>query len=194
MYMNTKEAKSYFESVLYDIIAEKVRRIGAVSTLFAEADVKLLHESYEPFEIRGVTYADVTGNHFVDWFFKMDDFADIPPNEFPFSLITYDDGNYVCGYFNGDKLNGIVRVDDFSDCYELSFFFVNPAIQHQGVGQYILRWILIRFKGKKIVLYVYKDNDRAIHIYQKYGFEIVETAYGRGYKPDEPHYVMQKDV
>jgi hypothetical protein len=27
----------------------------------------------------------------------------------------------------------------------------------------------------------------------KYGFKVMGKAYGRGYKPDAPHYIMQKD-
>lgn len=108
-------------------------------------------------------------------------------------MIIHSDEIYVYGYFQDHKLNGIIRVDDYDDRYELSFFFVNTAFQ-KGVGQYLFQSILRRFKDKKLILYVYKDNIRAIRIYEKYGFKVVDTAYGLGYTPDKPHYVMQKDI
>jgi ribosomal protein S18 acetylase RimI-like enzyme len=43
-------------------------------------------------------------------------------------------------------------------------------------------------------LYVYKDNDPAIHIYKKYGFKIIGVEYDIGYYPDEMAYKMQRDV
>jgi hypothetical protein len=43
-----------------------------------------------------------------------------------------------------------------------------------------------------LTLCVYTDNANAIHIYKKYGFEIMGTDYYRGPTPDKPHYIMQK--
>ena len=118
----------------------------------------------------------------------------LAPDEFPFSLITHSDETSVYGYFNDNRLDGIICVNDVYDCYELSFFFVNPACQHRGMGQYLFRSILSRFNDKNLKLCVYKDNSRAIHIYRKYGFKIIKTAYDKGYRPDKPHYVMQKNI
>ena len=190
--------KSLFEKVIDgEYITEEVKSIGSISTLFTEIEIapeKFFTESTQPFSIREVTHRDVTSKHFVDWFFKMDDWANITPKQFPFSMITHSDDIYVYGYFNGDKLDGIIRVDEYNDKYELSFFFVNKDLQDQGIGQYLFRYILNTFKNKKLVLYVYKDNSQAIHIYKKYGFYSIGTEYGRGYKPNSPHYIMQKDI
>jgi ribosomal protein S18 acetylase RimI-like enzyme len=109
-------------------------------------------------------------------------------------MIIHSDEISVYGYFNDDKLDGIIRVDEFDDCYELSFFFVNKDCQRQGIGQYLLRWIIKRFKDKKLSLSVYTDNSPAIHIYKKYGFKTIRTAYGVGYRPKAPYYIMQRDI
>ena len=195
-----------FEQIIYEdfpiknIPAERVKRIGAVSTVFTEADIKndeIYTESAELSSIREVTHRDVTSKYFVDWFFKilkMDYFSDEDPDEYLFSMITHSDEINVYGYFNDDKLDGIIRVDDNSDHYFLSFFFVNKDCQSQGIGQYLFQYILKRFYDKKVILYVYTDSSPAIHIYKKCGFKIVKTAYGEGYRPKSPYYVMQREI
>ena len=109
-------------------------------------------------------------------------------------MITHSEENYVYGYFNDDKIDGIIRVDEYDDMYMLSFFITNSSIQNQGIGQTLLQSILQKFTDKKITLCVYTDNDKAIYIYKKYGFTIIDTGYERGPHPDSQHYVMQRDV
>lgn len=187
---NAIQAKSI---ILNESVADTVKRIGSISTVFTEINEKLLKESFEPSAIGEVTHKDVTNKHFINWFFKLEDWVDETPREFPFSIITHSDDISVYGYFSDGKLDGLIRVYEDDDNYELSFFCVNPAVQHQGVGQYLFQFILNKFKDKKIILYVYKDSSPAIHIYKKYGFIIVKTGYGRGYFPKKLHYTMQKD-
>ena len=177
------------------------KNIGAISTVFTEADIhfdEILMESVKSGTIKTVTHKDVTSKHFVDWFIKImkiDYFADIDPKEYPFSMITHNDEMdvYVFGYFNDNRLDAIIKIEDCVDCYELSFFFVNKDCQCQGIGQYLFRFILNKFRDKKLILRVYTDNNPAIHIYKKYGFRIVKAGYGEGYRPEALHYIMQKD-
>ena len=171
--------------------------IGAISTVFLEAGInagKILKESAKTSVIREVTHNDVTSKHFADWFFKMADWADIKQKDFPFDMITHSDEACVYGYFNNDRLDAIIKAEENDDSYELSFFFVNRAIQLRGIGQLIFQYVLNKFKNKKLILYVYKDNNPAIHIYQKYGFKNVGVGFGRGYRPKSPHYIMQRDI
>ena len=169
------------------------KRIGSISSFFTEAP-ETFTEATELTKIKKVTRKDVVSKYFMDWFFKMDDWADITPEEFPFYMITNSDGINVYGYFNGDKLDAIIRVGDLvNDEYELSFFFVNKALQHQGIGQRLFKAMIDKFADKDLILYVYTDNYPAVHIYKKYGFKQVRVEYGRGYKPSAPHYVMRKE-
>ena len=197
--------KNYNEAVKqmaqYDSLytEESIKNIGAISSVFNEADIKtydIYKESTELSSIREVTRKDVTNKYFKDWFFKimkMDYFADIDPDKYPYSMITHSDEISVCGYFNDDKLNGIIRVDEYDNYYYLSFFFVNKSLQHRGIGQYLFQSVLRRFRDKRLMLEVYTDNSPAIHIYKKYGFTITGIDYGKGYKPQSPHYIMQKN-
>jgi ribosomal protein S18 acetylase RimI-like enzyme len=45
--------------------------------------------------------------------------------------------------------------------------------RNKGFGQKMLKEAILQAEGKPIKLYVYKDNNAAIHIYQKAGFQIV---------------------
>jgi ribosomal protein S18 acetylase RimI-like enzyme len=178
-------------------LQEKIMSIGSVSAAFTEIGAwteKFINESAEFSSIKKVTRKDVTGKHFVNWFFKMDDFANITPEEFPLYMITHNDEYAVYGYFNNSMLDGIIRVDEEDDAYFISFFFVNAECQNQGIGQYLFRSVLNCYKDKKLILHVYTNNNRAIHIYQKHGFKIVGKEHGRGYLPHLLSYVMQKDA
>jgi ribosomal protein S18 acetylase RimI-like enzyme len=146
-------------------------------------------------EIREVTYEDVTTEHFIQWFFEMEDWRDYTPDTFDFDEITHGEyGNMVYGYFIDGKLDGIIRVNAVdTDEYEISWLFVNKAVQSQGIGQCLFSSVVHWFGDKNLVLYVYTDNDNAIHIYKKFGFEITGTDYDKGYRSDDPHYIMKRN-
>jgi len=175
---------------------ERVKSIGAVSTGFAEVPITtrdFFNESAESTKIRNVTHKDVTSKHFINWFFSLEDWVGNNPSRFPFDMIIHNDEFSVYGYYNGDKLDGIIRVDKYDDYCEISFFCVNQSLQHQGVGQFLFQFALNRFGDKKLILDVYTDNAPAIHIYKKYGFRVTGIGYGKGYNPESPHYIMQRE-
>jgi ribosomal protein S18 acetylase RimI-like enzyme len=195
-----KEEPNTFHMKKNDFMAyteKKIKSIGSISMPFTEADIQThvnYNESAAAPSIRTVTRKDVTSKHFTNWFFKLDNWVGTNPNEFPLHFIIHNGTISVYGCFNNDKLDGIIRVDEQSDHCELSFFSVNKALQHQGIGQYLFQYILKRFSDKTLILYVYKDNSPAIHIYKKYGFNIVGVNYNMGYRPESPHYIMQRDA
>ena len=139
---NTVQEMSLFERVINGSytrpLNEKVSKIGSISTAFTEVPDRLFKENFEPSAIRAVTRKDVTGKHFIDWFFALENWVDESPQEFPFAEITHSNGRNVYGYFNGDDLDGLIRVDEDDDEHELSFFCVNPAFQHRGLGSICL--------------------------------------------------------
>ena len=173
------------------------RSIAAISNVFIEAGVtaeETINGPIGPFEIKEVTHGDVTSKHFVDWFFMLENWTDATPDTFPYSEITHGDDFCVYGYFKCNDLDGIIRVDDNGDNYKILFFCVNEACQHQGIGQYLLQFVLEKFRNKKITLDVYMDNIPAVHIYRKYGFKTVGVGFGKGISPESSHYIMQRDV
>ena len=178
-------------SYIDPISAEAVKNISTISTTFTE--VTIFNEATELSKIKEVTRKDVKSKHFIDWFFKLENWIDSTPKTFPYSMITHSANGYVYGYFNDDKLDGIIRVDECSDRCDISFFCINKSSQQQGIGQYLFKYILNKFRDKILILYVYTDNSPAIHIYEKYGFKKMEVVDGAGYYPDKSAYMMKKD-
>ena len=176
---------------------ETVKLRGRVSSSFNEDDepAVLIKESSDDSLVRAVTRKDIPSKHFIDWFFKHDDWwTGMNPQKFPYEVITTNDDGTVFGFFWRDNLEGIIRADEFSDEYELSFFFVNKALQNRGIGRSLLNSALSFFDDKPHVLRVYTDNENAIRIYKKFDFKVIGTSRGEGYRPDFPHYVMRRDV
>ncbi len=70
----------------------------------------------------------------------------------------------------------------------LSKLIVKKEYRNKGIGQELLKYMitLCRKKGyRQITIGVDTDNKKALHIYEKYGFSIYETAndeYGEYYK------------
>ncbi|MGN1329355.1 MAG: GNAT family N-acetyltransferase, partial [Eubacterium sp.] len=70
----------------------------------------------------------------------------------------------------------------------LSRLIVKKEYRNQGIGQELLKFMIDLCKEKEyqqITVGVDTDNENALHIYQKYGFAVYETAtdeYGKYYK------------
>ena len=68
---------------------------------------------------------------------------------------------------------------------EIDDLIVNVKYQSQGYGRQILLWALENIKSEKIILHVAEWNKKAIGLYRKNGFEIVNTIsinYEQDYK------------
>lgn len=60
----------------------------------------------------------------------------------------------------------------------ISFLFVDPKYYGLGIGKELLKFILNKV-GDRAWLFVAKTNERAIYIYKKMGFSIVEEFVGK---------------
>ena len=60
----------------------------------------------------------------------------------------------------------------------ISFLFVDPEYYSKGIGTILLNHIL-PIIGEKAWLFVAKTNSRAINLYKKFGFSIVEEFTGK---------------
>ena len=58
---------------------------------------------------------------------------------------------------------------------EIDDLIVNAKYQSQGYGKQILLWALENIKKEKIILHVAEWNKKAIELYRKNGFEIINT-------------------
>lgn len=69
---------------------------------------------------------------------------------------------------------------------EIWCFGISCLFQNQGFGQQMLKECLEMLSGHVIELGCIKGNDRALHIYKKFGFKIVEDCGG--------YYWLRKEV
>ena len=70
-----------------------------------------------------------------------------------------------------DEIIGSVALKD----NEIDDLIVNVKYQSQGYGKQILLWALENIKKEKIILHVAEWNKKAIELYRKNGFEIINT-------------------
>ncbi|MBS6475358.1 MAG: GNAT family N-acetyltransferase [Clostridiales bacterium] len=85
-------------------------------------------------------------------------------------------------YENGQKIQGFIGL---SDEY-IEGIFVHGEMQSQGVGKLLLDFI--KDRKAKLCLNVYQKNTRAIHFYQREGFEI--QSEGLDEATGEKDYIM----
>ena len=111
---------------------------------------------------------------------------------FPLTIQILQDLEGIFSIFDGQEFVGLIqkiRLEDRN--LHIGRFFINPQKQGQGLGSQALRkFVSLAFENKDIdtvSLNVYKTNQRAKHLYQKEGFEIVQMV-------EEPirKYIMKK--
>ena len=98
----------------------------------------------------------------------------------------------IFSIFDGQEFVGLIqkiRLEDRN--LHIGRFFINPQKQGQGLGNQALRkFVSLAFENEDIdtiSLNVYEANQRARDLYQKEGFEIVQTI-----EVPERKYIMRK--
>ena len=99
---------------------------------------------------------------------------------FPLTIQALQDLEGIFSIFDGQEFVGLIqkiRLEDRN--LHIGRFFINPRKQGQGLGSQALRKFLsLVFENgdiDSISLNVYEANQAAKHLYQKEGFEIVQT-------------------
>ena len=103
-----------------------------------------------------------------------------PKIPFPLEIQVLQDLEGIFSIFDGPEFVGLIqkiRLEDRN--LHIGRFFINPQKQGQGLGsQAVRKFVSLAFeKGDidSISLNVFKANQRAQNLYQKEGFEIVQT-------------------
>ncbi len=96
--------------------------------------------------------------------------------------------NYECIYFNGIKV-GYFFLHTEGERLELDDFFIFEKFQGKGIGTKVLGYIdsIAKKQNKDVFLYVFTKNHRAVSLYLRNGFEIVENI-------RDSRYIMNKPV
>ena len=111
---------------------------------------------------------------------------------FPLTIQVLQDLEGVFSIFDGQEFIGLIqkiRLEDRN--LHIGRFFINPQKQGQGLGSQALRkFVSLAFENgdiDSISLNVFEANQAAQHLYQKEGFEIIQTI-----DAPERKYIMKK--
>lgn len=111
---------------------------------------------------------------------------------FPLTIQILQDLEGIFSIFGGQEFVGLIqkiRLEDRN--LHIGRFFINPQKQGQGLGSQALRkFISLAFENEDIdtiSLNVFEANQRAQNLYQKEGFEIVQTI-----EVPERKYIMRR--
>ena len=115
-----------------------------------------------------------------------------PMISFPLTIQVLQDLEGIFSIFDGPEFVGLIqkiRLEDRN--LHIGRFCINPQKQRQGLGSQALRkFVSLVFENgdiDSISLNVFEANQAAKHLYQKEGFEIVQTIEAPARK-----YVMKK--
>lgn len=97
-------------------------------------------------------------------------------------FVGYNYGNttdYTFVETTTDEHIGRCSIFKYPDRYELWNFRVFPGFKRKGYGTEMLKEVVKRYKrfikpDRPLILFVYKNNDIAIHLYKKLGFKITK--------------------
>ena len=111
---------------------------------------------------------------------------------FPLTIHVLQDLEGIFSIFAGQEFVGLIqkiRLEDRN--LHIGRFFINPQKQRQGLGsQAVRKFVSLAFENEDIdtiSLNVFVANKRARDLYQKEGFEIVQTI-----EVPERKYIMRK--
>lgn len=71
-----------------------------------------------------------------------------------------------------DRKCGVFLIRDYEDGVLLDEIYLIPEYRNLGIGSNIIKREII--KHKKVYLWVYKENSRAVDLYKRLGFNIYE--------------------
>ena len=115
-----------------------------------------------------------------------------PKISYPLIVQSFQKLEGIFSIFDGQEFVGLIqkiRLEDRN--LHIGRFFINPQKQGQGLGNQALRkFVSLAFENEDIdtiSLNVYEANQTAYNLYQKEGFEIVQTI-----EVPERKYIMRK--
>lgn len=87
---------------------------------------------------------------------------------------------YTTVYVDGRKAGYYHFYKNDSDQFELDDLYIFPEYQNRGIGSEIIRKCCISTM-EPIILYVFIENKRAISLYKRLGFKVIETIHKTRY-------------
>ncbi len=83
---------------------------------------------------------------------------------------------FECSYLvqHNSLIIGAVKLNELADSVEIMQIQIHPQFQNGGFGKKVIEQIISGAEEKEVKLSVLKDNP-ALRLYQRLGFEIVDT-------------------
>ena len=110
------------------------------------------------------------------------------------SLYRYSDlndgVNETYKYVLNGELIGFIHIQNLVDEISIIDIVVEDNFRHQGFGSKLLEYILNKYSNKRFILEVSINNDNAIYLYKKFGFETINIR--KNYMHDTDAFVMEK--
>ena len=116
-----------------------------------------------------------------------EDWASLYKNLMSFSFPTYDtyvfelEGNVVAyvSYWREKKL--------------IKMLYVLPEFMHRGIGSKLIKYVIENYQ-EEMTIGVKPTNEIALHIYQKYGFEVISKEDYDTSGIYYPHYILKRKL
>ena len=87
-------------------------------------------------------------------------------------------------YYNiiiDDKIIGSVCIKDLENAKLLDEIYLEKEFRNNGIGTDIIMKLLKESNNKNIYLWVYKENSKAVLLYKRLGFKIIDETEFRYY-------------
>ena len=94
-------------------------------------------------------------------------------------------GEYTAVYLDGHKVGYYHFYKNGEDRYEIDDLYIFPQYQNKGIGSTIIRKCCSAVR-EPVMLYVFIKNKRAVSLYQRLGFAVVETI-------QDSRYIMRRE-
>ncbi len=87
--------------------------------------------------------------------------------------VSFNAFNKVLGYYLDDNLVGFLDYSVMYQRIEINYLFVVEKYRRQNIASKLLSFIIDNYEYDNITLEVRIDNDKAINLYKKFDFKII---------------------
>ena len=121
-----------------------------------------------------------------------DNFSDEEWMKFYERLVTYSYPNFDTYIYNKNGRN-VAYISYWKEKKNIKMLYVLPEYSNQGIGQKLIKYVLEMYP-ETMTIGVKASNDVAMHIYTKYGFEIIRKEEYDASGVYYPHYVLERKI
>lgn len=112
---------------------------------------------------------------------------------FDLNFIIDSSNEDVFGYFDGDKLVGFVHVLKTFECLEIINIVVDLEYRRKGIAISLINYVIDFYDDLEyILLEVNENNESAINLYKKLGFNVINIR--KKYYGNDDALIMRKEV